>query len=85
MSFRDVFSKYIDHVAKQMDRRNRQSRDAFTENEEKALQYYAKAANQLRALGIELGEEGFREYEHLRFADPKEKPQMVSLPTEESI
>ena len=78
MSFRDVFRKYIDHVAKQMDRRNRQSRDAFTENEEKALWYYAKAANQLRALGIELGEEGFREYEHLRFAAPKEE---INVPT----
>jgi len=45
-----VLDRYVKAIAKQCARRNRQDRDNFTPNENKAILYYGKAAQQLRDL-----------------------------------
>lgn len=45
-----VFEQYIDAISKQIKRRNRQGRTEFTASENKALEYYGRAAQQLEAL-----------------------------------
>jgi hypothetical protein len=51
MSFEKVFDQYIKAIAKQLKRRNRRDvGNSFTSNEEKAIAYYGRAAQQLKAL-----------------------------------
>jgi hypothetical protein len=45
-----VLDQYVAAVAKQVNRRNRQGRDTFTVNENKAIEFYGRAAQQLVAL-----------------------------------
>ena len=45
-----VLDRYIKAISKQLTRRNRQGRDNFTTNENKAIEYYGKAAQQLQDL-----------------------------------
>ena len=49
-SLQIVFDRYIQAIAKQMNRRNRQNRDAFTSNENKAIEFYGRAAQQIEIL-----------------------------------
>ena len=45
-----VLYRYVKAISKQLTRRNRQGRDNFTANENKAIEYYGRAAQQLRDL-----------------------------------
>ena len=49
-SLQIVFDRYIQAISKQMTRRNRQNRDAFTPNENKAIEFYGRAAQQIEIL-----------------------------------
>lgn len=49
-SLQIVFNRYIQAISKSMNRRNRQTRDAFTPNENKAIEYYGRAAQQIEIL-----------------------------------
>jgi hypothetical protein len=55
-SLQIVFNRYIKAISKQMNRRNRQNRDAFTPNENKAIEFYGRAAQQIEIL-INRGEQ----------------------------
>jgi hypothetical protein len=45
-----VLNQYTKAIVKQVNRRNRQGRIEFTSNENKALEYYGLAAQQISAL-----------------------------------
>jgi hypothetical protein len=55
MTLQKVSELYIKAVSKQMNRRNRQGRIEFTANENKAIEFYGRAAQQL-AIRINQGE-----------------------------
>ena len=77
MGFTKVFNEYLNSISKQLKRRNRQGRENFTANENKAIEYYGKAAQQIKSLCSDEVEEGFvmREYvpQHMQFAPAKQK------------
>lgn len=45
-----VLNQYIKAISNQGKRRERQGRDAFTSNENKAIEFYGQAAQQISAL-----------------------------------
>jgi len=45
-----IMDRYVKAISKQLTRRSRQGRNNFTPNENKAILYYGKAAQQLRDL-----------------------------------
>lgn len=47
---KQVIDSYLKAISHQIERRNRQGREKFTTNEEKALLWYGKAVQQLEAL-----------------------------------
>lgn len=49
-NFKAVVDQYIAAVANQLKRRNRQGRENFTANENKAIEYYGRCAQQIQAL-----------------------------------
>jgi hypothetical protein len=48
--FEKVIAQYVRSVSKQLKRRNREGRENFTVNENKAIVYYGKVVQQLKAL-----------------------------------
>jgi hypothetical protein len=50
MTLHKVQNKYYEALAAQMNRRNRQNRAAFTPNENKAIEFYGRAAQQIEIL-----------------------------------
>jgi hypothetical protein len=49
--FNKVLDRYVQQIAKQLKRRNRRDQgNGFTSNEQKAIAYYSRAAQQLKAL-----------------------------------
>jgi hypothetical protein len=48
-----VLNQYIKAISNQGKRRERQGRDAFTSNENKAIEFYGQAAQQISALIIQ--------------------------------
>lgn len=51
MSFSKAKEQYVNAISNQLKRRNRQGRDFFTKNEQKAIEYHGKAVNQIQKLG----------------------------------
>jgi hypothetical protein len=49
-NFKAVLDQYVAAIARQLKRRNRQGREHFTTNENKALGYYGRCAQQIQAL-----------------------------------
>lgn len=48
--FDDVKAQYVAAISNQMKRRNRQGRDFFTVRENKAIEFYGRATQQIEAL-----------------------------------
>jgi hypothetical protein len=45
-----VLEQYLRSISKQLKRRNRKGRDNFTPNENKAIEFYGRAVQQLKTL-----------------------------------
>jgi hypothetical protein len=48
--FDAVKAQYVAAVSRQMKRRNRQKRDFFTRDEQRAIEFYGRAVQQIEAL-----------------------------------